>query len=165
MAARCGVKFGMVLVKVGTEVMRSSERAFKMLKCGHISTTTTFRQCTEGNITGAERARTVAQSEQQADREGEPLKEDDNEGRWRRRRLQSATLGRYWKDLYPELKPMDMVRAHRTRGGIKMVISQQQDKVEVAVIGSILLPHFVHSVWPQSSLTPRHLPSAALSVN
>jgi hypothetical protein len=137
MAARCGVKFGMVLVKVGTEVMRSSERAFKMLKMRSDSTTTTFRQCTEGNITGAERARTVAQSEQQADREGEPLKEDDNE------RMEvtdeedgggddcSATLGRYWKDSYPELKPMDMVRAHGTRGGIKMVISQQQDKVEV----------------------------------
>ena len=43
----------------------------------------------------------------------------------------NATLGKYWKDSYPELKPMDMVRADGMGGGIKMVISQQQSTVKV----------------------------------
>jgi hypothetical protein len=43
MAAKCGIKFGMVLAKVGTKVVRSSERAFDLLKMRSDSTTTTFR--------------------------------------------------------------------------------------------------------------------------
>jgi hypothetical protein len=42
----------------------------------------------------------------------------------------SAALGKYWRDSYPELKPMDMVRADGMGGGVKMVISQQQNRVE-----------------------------------
>jgi hypothetical protein len=122
----------MVLVKVGAVTVWGWKRAFDMLSIRSDTTTVTFRQCTEGNIKEAERARKVVQSEQQADRE-EPLKENDNDEQMEVTDEEdggdgncSATLGRYWKGSYPELKPMDVVRAHGTKGGIKMVISQQQ---------------------------------------
>jgi hypothetical protein len=43
----------------------------------------------------------------------------------------SGTLGQYWKDSQPELKPMDVVRVRGTDGEIKMVISQQNNQVKV----------------------------------
>ena len=78
-AAKSGVKFGMVLVKVGTVTVWGWKRALGMLSNRSDTTTVTFRQCTEKNIKEVERARKVGQSERQDDREGQPMKENDNE--------------------------------------------------------------------------------------
>ena len=122
----------MVLAKVGTVTVWGWKRALGMLSNRSDTTTVTFRQCTEKNKKEAERARKVAQSERQDDNDGQPMKKNGNEqmevtdeedgggGRC------SATLGRYWKESYPELKPMDMVRAHGTKRGVKMVISSKK---------------------------------------
>ena len=139
-AERGGIKFGMILVKVGTATVWGWEKAYEMLSNRSDTTTVTFRQCTEKSKKEAESARKVAQSERQDGCDGHLMRNKGNEQSETTKEEDggdgscSATLGRYWKDSYPELKPMDMVRAHGARGGVKMVISQKQEQVEVVTM-------------------------------